>query len=78
VSRQVAKGSRLRLVFGTPNSIYLEKNYNSGRPVGTETRADARPAHVTVYHDPERASFLEVPVVGDRDAGGSSRRHSAR
>jgi len=29
-SRQLAKGSRLRLVVHLPNSIYLEKNYNSG------------------------------------------------
>ncbi|HQR24405.1 MAG TPA: CocE/NonD family hydrolase, partial [Steroidobacteraceae bacterium] len=29
-SRKVSKGSRLRLVVSCPNSIYFEKNYNSG------------------------------------------------
>ncbi|HVT58512.1 MAG TPA: CocE/NonD family hydrolase [Thermoanaerobaculia bacterium] len=62
-SRRVSKGSRLRLVLGSPNSIFLQKNYNSGKPVGTESGADARVAHVTIYHDPEHPSALEIPVV---------------
>jgi predicted acyl esterase len=63
ISRQIAAGSRLRLVFACPNSIFLEKNYNSGAPLGTETRKDARTARVTLYHDAEHASYLEVPEV---------------
>jgi hypothetical protein len=62
-SRKIAKGSRLRLVFGAPNTRQLEKNYNSGGVVADETAKDARTAHVTVYHDAEHASYLEVPVV---------------
>jgi len=62
-SRRVAKGSRLRLVLQSPNSIQLEKNYGSGKPVATESGADARVAHVTVYHDSEHPSALEIPVV---------------
>jgi putative CocE/NonD family hydrolase len=62
-SRRVSKGSRLRLVLNCINSIYYEKNYNSGGTVESESSKDARVAHVTVYHDAEHPSTLEIPVV---------------
>jgi predicted acyl esterase len=62
-SRQVAKGSRLRLVLNCPNSIYMQKNYNSGSVVSDETAKDASTAHVKVYHDVPHQSLLELPVV---------------
>jgi putative CocE/NonD family hydrolase len=62
-SRRVANGSRLRLVLVCPNSIGLEKNYNSGGVVAAESGKDARTAHITLYHDAEHASFLELPIV---------------
>ena len=62
-SRRIAKGSRLRLVLNCPNSIYLEKNYNSDGVVAEETAKDARTAHVTVYHDASHPSRLELPIV---------------
>jgi uncharacterized protein len=62
-SRKVARGSRLRLVFSSPNSINFEKNYNSGGNIEAETARDARTAHVTLYHDAQHASYLELPVV---------------
>jgi len=62
-SRLVAKGSRLRLVISSPNSIYVEKNYNSGGVVANESGKDARTAHVTLYHDAEHPSALDIPVV---------------
>jgi len=62
-SRRVAKGSRLRLVFKAPNSIYAEKNYNSGGMVEKESGKDARTAHVNLYHDAQHPSFIELPVV---------------
>jgi len=62
-SRQVSKGSRLRLVITCPNTIYLEKNYNSGGTVAEESGEDARAAHVKVYHDAEHPSSLRIPVV---------------
>jgi predicted acyl esterase len=63
VSRRIAAGSRLRLILRSPNSIRLQKNYNSGGVVAAESGKDARTAHVTVFHDPQRASFLELPVA---------------
>ena len=62
-SRRVAKGSRLRLLLSSPNSFAVEKNYNSGGIVAEESAKDARTAHVTVYHDAQHPSVLEIPVV---------------
>jgi uncharacterized protein len=62
-SRRLEKGSRLRLLLRCPNSIQVQKNYNSGGVVATETKKDARTAHVTLHHDAAHASFLEIPVV---------------
>ena len=62
-SRQVAKGSRLRLLVHCINSIGSEKNYNSGGVVANETGKDARTAHVTLLHDAQHPSVLEIPVV---------------
>jgi len=62
-SRKIHKGSRLRLVLKSINSIYSEKNYQSGGVVAKESGKDARTAHVTVLHDAEHPSALVVPVV---------------
>jgi len=61
-SRQIAKGSRLRLVFSCINSIHAEKNYNSGGDVSRESAKDARTAHVSVYHDAGHLSSIELPM----------------
>jgi hypothetical protein len=68
-SRRVAKGSRLRLVLGTPQirrdpfSAYWQKNYNNGGVVAEESDKDARTAHIALYHDAEHPTFLEIPIV---------------
>ncbi len=62
-SRRVAKGSRLRLIISCPNTIFLEKNYNSGAVVAEESGKDARTAHVILYHEAEHQSRLVLPVV---------------
>ncbi len=62
-SRKLEKGSRIRLVFECPNSIQLEKNYNSGGDVAGESGKDAKTAHITLFHDTSYTSELELPVV---------------
>jgi len=62
VSRQIRKDNRLRLVITPINSIYNEKNYNSGAVVANETLQDARPVTVTLFHDHAHPSALFVPV----------------
>ncbi|HTZ32983.1 MAG TPA: CocE/NonD family hydrolase [Methylomirabilota bacterium] len=62
-SRQVAKGSHLRLVVSSVNTPSAEKNYNSGGVVAKETGKDAKTAHIQLLHDVEHPSALELPVV---------------
>ena len=62
-SRRIEKGSRLRLFVRCPNSTNIEKNYNSGGVVVLETAKDAKTAHLTLVHDAEHQSTLELPVV---------------
>ena len=54
---------RLRLVLGPYNSIYTQKNYNSGRDVATETRAAARSVTVTLTGASGKHSCLHIPVA---------------
>ena len=72
ISRVIEKGSRLRLIITSPNSIYSEKNYCSGGVVATETAKDAHVAHIKVYNDAKHPSVLLVPVMPQRaiDDGG--------
>jgi len=62
-SRRVARNSRLRLVICCPNSIQIQKNYNSGGVIAEESGHDSRVAHVTLYHDADHPSCLELPMV---------------
>ncbi|MEO8449075.1 MAG: CocE/NonD family hydrolase [Gemmatimonadota bacterium] len=64
MSRRLGKGSRVRLLIQSPNSIFLEKNYNSGGAVAWETAKDARTAEIKLHHEAGRWSLLELPVVG--------------
>jgi len=50
-------------VIRPPNSIYWQKNYNSGGEVSEESARDARTGHVKILHDPEHASYLEIPTL---------------
>ncbi len=61
-ARRIAKGSRLRLVLQSLNTSQVEKNYGSGKAVASESGADAHPAHITLYHDAEHPSALELPI----------------
>jgi hypothetical protein len=54
---------KVRLVISCPNSIYTQKNYNSGGVVADETAKDARTAHVVLYHDAAHLSALEIPII---------------
>jgi uncharacterized protein len=62
VSRQVGKGSRLRLTIAPINSIFAEKNYNAPKPVAEQSMSDARTVTVTLFHDRAHPSALYVPL----------------
>ena len=63
VGRRLAKGSRLRLVVTSPNSIFFQKNYNSGGVVADESAKDAKTVHVMVHHDATHASAIKLPLA---------------
>jgi uncharacterized protein len=62
VSRRIAQGSRLRLVFAPVNSIYAQKNHNSGKDVSNESVEDSRTVTVKLFHDAAHRSVLRVPI----------------
>jgi putative CocE/NonD family hydrolase len=62
VARKLMKGSRLRLVVSSPNSIFWQKNYNSDGVVADESAKDAQTAHIRIYHDSAHASAIQIPV----------------
>jgi putative CocE/NonD family hydrolase len=62
ISRQIKKGNRLRLLIAPLNSIFSEKNYNSGKLVAHESVQDARTVTVNLYHDAKHPSALYVPL----------------
>jgi len=62
VARRLMKGSRLRLVISSPNSILWQKNYNSGGVVAEETAKDARMCHVQIHHDSAHTSAIQLPI----------------
>lgn len=61
VSRRIKKGNRLRVVVGPINSIFFQKNYNSGAVIAEESMKDARPVVVKLLHDQTHPSALYVP-----------------
>jgi putative CocE/NonD family hydrolase len=62
ISRRLKRGTRLRLVIGSLNSIYFQKNYNSGGVISEESMQDARPVKVMLFHDAQHPSALYVPL----------------
>jgi len=63
VARRLQAGSRLRLIVAPMNTLYSEKNYNSGGVVAEETGKDARTVTATLYHDALHPSALYLPIA---------------
>lgn len=61
-SRELSRGSRVRLVIAPLNSPWWEKNYGSARPVAEQTVADARTTTVTLHTGLGHPSRLVLPV----------------
>jgi len=62
-SRQLAKGSRLRISFSVMNTSGEQRNMNTGGPVSEQTIKNTKSVQVTLYHDRIYPSRLVVPVV---------------
>jgi putative CocE/NonD family hydrolase len=63
ISRVIEKGSRLRLVLWSPNTVNSQKNYCSGGIIANETAKDAHVAHLKIFGDSNHPSVLMVPVM---------------
>jgi len=63
VAWRIPAGARLRLVLAPLNSPNYQKNYNTGGRIGYENPAEARVAHIRIFHDGRRASRLVLPLA---------------
>ena len=61
-SREMARGSRLRILIEPINFIGMQKNYNAPLPINEQTLADARTVTVRLFHDAAHPSALLVPI----------------
>ena len=59
-------GHRIRLQVSSSNFPRFSRHPNVGGDLAAATEADLRPALQTVFHDAERASYLELPIVPSR------------
>ncbi len=56
-------GHRLRVDISSSNFPQFDRNANTGRPLGTDRRADVRTAQQTIYHDALRPSHIILPII---------------
>lgn len=63
VARSLPAGSRLRLLFYSPNSPFDGKNWNGGGAVADESGRDGRIAHPTLFHGRSYRSRIEVALA---------------
>jgi len=72
VSRQIKRGSRLRLVIAPVGrlveGVFAQKNYNSGGVVAEESASDGRAVTVMLHHTQMLGSVLSVPIGRPREA----------
>jgi uncharacterized protein len=62
-AKKLKKGSRIRMTLTPINSMYYQKNYQSGGSVSDETKNDAKTATIKLYHSKKYPSYLEVPLT---------------
>jgi uncharacterized protein len=62
-ARRIPAGARLRLTIASLNSPNYQKNYNTGGRIGYERIEDARIAHIRIFHDAQRSSYLTLPLA---------------
>jgi putative CocE/NonD family hydrolase len=58
------RGHRIRLEVSSSNFPRFDRNPNTGGEVADARASDLRVAHQRVFHDADRASYLELPTAG--------------
>ncbi len=61
------RGHRIRLEISSSNFPRFDRNPNTGAPFGTD--GELRSATQSVFHDRQRASYLQLPVVPSDESG---------
>jgi putative CocE/NonD family hydrolase len=56
-------GHRIRLEVSSSNFPHYDRNPNTGHPFGVD--AQVQVADQTVYHDPQHASFVTLPIINE-------------
>jgi hypothetical protein len=69
LARRIPAGTQLRLTIAPLNSPNYQKNFNTGGRIGYEKIADARIAHIRIFHDAQRASRLTLPLAAAGPGG---------
>ncbi len=64
-SRMIAEGSRLRLFIRPANGLTQQRNYNSGKPVSFETKAEASTAFIKLLHSDRYPSRVLLPFTNE-------------
>lgn len=66
VSREIRRGHRLRLIVAPMGRVietnFVQKNYNGGGIVASESARSGRPVTVTLFHDEAHPSRLHIPI----------------
>ncbi len=62
-NRKIAKGSRLRFVFGYLDTKQAQKNYNTGGKVSEESKKNAKTVTIKLYHNSEYPSSISIPMM---------------
>lgn len=57
------EGHRIRVAITSSSFPRFDRNANTGRPLGADRAEDLVTARQLVFHDPERASHVVLPVV---------------
>jgi len=61
--QRLPAGSRIRLLLAPVNTPYLERNDNSGGPLGVGPTGKGRVATISVHLDAAHPSYLELPLA---------------
>ena len=56
-----AKGHRIRIDISSSNFPAIDRNMNTGNPIGED--AEGITALQTVYHQHDHASYIDMPVI---------------
>ncbi len=67
ISIMFRRGHRIRIDITSSNFPKIDRNMNTGNPFGEDSTGI--PAMQTIYHQPEYASYIDLPVIPSTHTG---------